>query len=69
MMASALAATAQAMAAPMRRKARAQCPECKEQYEPGKGSCYCGEMHRRGRYDAERQRRGLVALYRPPSMR
>ena len=46
-----------------------QCPACKEQFEAGKGACYCEELHRRKTYDQERRRRGLVALYRPPSMR
>ena len=68
-MGNALATVSHERAAPIHLKARLQCSECKEQYEPGKGACYCGEMQRRSRYDAERRRRGLVALYRPPSMR
>jgi hypothetical protein len=46
-----------------------QCAECKEGFEPGKGRCYCHELHRRRAYDQERARRGLATLYRPPSMR
>jgi hypothetical protein len=48
-------------------KTRMQCTECKEHCEAGK--CYCEELRRRRAYDAERARRGLVPLYRPPSMR
>jgi hypothetical protein len=48
-------------------KARLQCPECKEHREAGK--CYCEELRRHKAYDTERARRGLVPLYRPPSMR
>jgi hypothetical protein len=53
----------------MARKTRMQCPDCKERFEAGKGSCYCHELHRRRAYDQERARKGLAALYRPPSMR
>jgi hypothetical protein len=45
------------------------CAGCKEGFEPGKSRCYCHELHRRRAYDHERARRGLAALYRPPSMR
>lgn len=31
--------------------------------------CLCEELKRRQAYDAVRARKGLVALYRPPSMR
>ena len=50
-------------------KTRLQCPDCKERFEAGKGMCYCNELHRRTAYDQERARKGLAALYRPPSMR
>ncbi len=56
-------------AAPMGFKTRMQCPRCHERLEAGTGSCYCNELHRRTAYDQERERRGLVPLYRPPSMR
>jgi hypothetical protein len=32
-------------------------------------NCLCEELKRRRDYDAVRARKGLVALYRPPSMR
>jgi hypothetical protein len=35
----------------------------------GRGNCMCQELKRRRAYDAVRARKGLVALYRPPSMR
>jgi hypothetical protein len=41
------------------RKACTACPE----------RCVCEELKRRRAYDAVRARKGLVALYRPPSMR
>ena len=50
-------------------KARMQCPDCKERFVPGKSACYCNELNRRRVYDEERARKGLAALYRPPSMR
>ena len=53
----------------MRLKTRMQCPDCKERFEAGKSVCYCEELHRRRTYDEERARRGLLPLYRPPSMR
>ena len=34
-----------------------------------RGNCWCEELKRRQAYDAVRARKGLVALYRPPSMR
>jgi hypothetical protein len=52
----------------MRLKTRMQCPDCKERFEAGKSVCYCEELHRRRTYDEERARRGLLPLYRPPSM-
>jgi hypothetical protein len=56
-------------AAPVGIRTRMQCADCKEGFEPGKGRCYCHELHRRRAYDQERARKGLAALYRPPSMR
>jgi hypothetical protein len=35
----------------------------------GHAHCLCVELQRRRAYDAVRARKGLVALYRPPSMR
>ena len=35
----------------------------------GRAQCLCAELKRRRAYDAVRARKGLVALYRPPSMR
>ncbi len=66
---NAIAATASASTAHLGSRTRLQCPACKERFEAGKGACYCEELHRRKTYDQERRRRGLVALYRPPSMR
>jgi hypothetical protein len=66
---NAVAPTAHAGTAYLGARTRLQCPACKEQLEAGKGACYCEELHRRKTYDEERRRRGLVALYRPPSMR
>jgi hypothetical protein len=66
---NAVAAAPSPKAAPGRFGTRMQCADCKEGFEPGKGSCYCHELHRRRAYDHERARRGLAALYRPPSMR
>ncbi len=66
---NAVAPTAHASAAYLGARTRRQCPACREQFEAGKGACYCEELHRRKTYDEERRRRGLVALYRPPSMR
>jgi len=66
---NAVAPTASASAAYLGPRTRLQCPACKEQFEAGKGACYCEELHRRKTYDEERRRRGLVALYRPPSMK
>jgi len=34
-----------------------------------RANCLCEELERREAYDAVRARKGLVALYRPPSMR
>ena len=34
-----------------------------------RNDCLCAELKRRQAYDAARARKGLVALYRPPSMR
>ena len=48
---------------------RVQCPECRDQYEPDKSACYCGELNRRKAYDDARRCRGLVPLYHPPSKR
>jgi hypothetical protein len=48
---------------------RANCPRCKERMEADTSRCYCEELNRRVAYDAERARRGLAALYRPPTMR
>jgi len=50
-------------------RTRMRCADCKEGFDPGKGRCYCHELHRRRAYDLERARKGLAALYRPPSMR
>jgi hypothetical protein len=66
---NAIAPAAYPRAAHLGARSRLQCPACKEQLEAGKGACYCEELHRRKTYDEERRRRGLVALYRPPSMR
>lgn len=41
---------------------RKACADCREQ-------CLCAELKRRRAYDAVRARKGLVALFRPPSMR
>jgi|RhiMethySRZTD1v2_1073278.scaffolds.fasta_scaffold4701629_1 hypothetical protein len=48
---------------------RTHCPRCRERIEADTMRCYCDELNRRAAYDAERARRGLAALYRPPSMR
>jgi hypothetical protein len=56
-------------ASPKAFSTRGQCPDCKERFAAGKVICYCDELHRRQAYDVERARRGLAALYRPPSMR
>jgi hypothetical protein len=66
---NAVAPTAHVSVAHLGARTRRQCPACKEQFEAGKSACYCEELHRRKTYDEERSRRGLVALYRPPSMR
>ena len=66
---SAMAATRFPHAAHPTFKARLHCPACKERIGPGKGACYCEELHRREAYDQVRARRGLAPLYRPPSMR
>jgi hypothetical protein len=65
--ASESAVRATAPHAPLAR--RVQCAACKERVEIASGACYCRELDRRTAYDAERQRRGLIPLYRPPSMR
>lgn len=39
-----------------------RCTDCRN-------DCLCEELKRRQAYDAVRARKGLVALYRPPSMR
>ena len=41
---------------------RKACADCREH-------CLCEELKRRRAYDAVRARKGLVALFRPPSMR
>jgi len=66
---SAAARLPQPKVSPMAFNARRQCPECRERFAAGTIACYCDELHRRRAYDAERARRGLAALYRPPSMR
>ena len=48
---------------------RMRCPHCREQFDAETRRCYCQELQRRQSYDRERQRRGLVALYRPAHMR
>ena len=63
------AAARSLQAAPVRLETRMQCPECWQRFEVGKSFCYCSELHRRRAYDAERARKGLASLYRPPSMR
>jgi hypothetical protein len=55
------------MAAPKDQKANTQsdrkhCIDCR-------GNCLCAELQRRRAYDAVRPRKGLAALYRPPSLR
>jgi len=54
---------------PIAMRLRARCPRCRERIEAGPNRCYCEELNRRAAYDAERARRGLAELYRPPSMR
>ncbi len=44
------------------RSGREPCGGCRTQ-------CLCDELKRRRAYDAVRARKGLVALYRPPSLR
>jgi len=44
------------------RSDRRDCTDCR-------GNCLCEELKRRQAYDAVRARKGLVALYRPPSLR
>jgi hypothetical protein len=41
------------------------CKRCAD----GRNNCLCAELERRRAYDAVRARKGLVALYRPPSLR
>jgi hypothetical protein len=66
---NAVAAAPSLKAAHVAVKTRMRCSECRERFEAGKASCYCHELHRRNAYDRERARKGLAALYRPPSMR
>ena len=44
------------------RSDRKDCADCR-------GNCLCAELKRRQAYDAVRARKGLAALYRPPSIR
>jgi hypothetical protein len=46
-----------------------RCPTCRERFDAETHRCYCEELQRCRAYDRERERRGLVALYRPKSMR
>jgi hypothetical protein len=48
---------------------RMRCPTCRERFDAETHRCYCEELRRCRAYDRERERRGLVALYRPKSMR
>jgi hypothetical protein len=48
---------------------RMRCLRCREQVEADKSNCYCREIERRRAYDRVREYRGLVALYRPKSLR
>ena len=57
------------MNAQMNFRKRIRCPECNEHTDVTTRGCYCEELQRRNAYDSERERKGLVALYRPPSMR
>jgi hypothetical protein len=57
------------MNAQMNFRKRIRCPECNEHADAAARGCYCEELQRRNAYDSERERKGLVALYRPPSMR
>ena len=48
---------------------RMRCSACRERFDAETQRCYCQELQRRQTYDRERERRGLVALYRPKRMR